>query len=262
MTDKEKAKAYDEAIKRAQEAANSGVVSQNFVDDIFQLRESENERIRKALVIMMKVPRKEIFEAQGITKEQALAYLEKQKEQKESTNSGKPKEWSEEDEDYLRDVKSAVNDYFDEGYAEELCDWLKFLPERFNLEPKQEWSEEDDKKLELVIDCIYKFYPDPVMKYTLKDWLKSLRPPKDCSSCAKHLEGYISGRSDAENKLLEQFGALITPEDELRIKPRWKPSKEQMGALNYAYCELFKREDVGHNILGPLQNLIDTLRKL
>lgn len=31
--------------------------------------ESEDEKIRKALVIMMKVPRKEIFEAQGITKE-------------------------------------------------------------------------------------------------------------------------------------------------------------------------------------------------
>ena len=46
------------------------------------------------------------------------------------------------------------------------------------------------------------------------------------------------------------------------LRPSWKPSKEQMGALNYAYCELFKREDVGHNILGPLQNLIDTLSKL
>ena len=42
----------------------------------------------------------------------------------------------------------------------------------------------------------------------------------------------------------------------------WKPSEEQMGSLNYAYCELFKREDVGHNILGPLQNLIDILSKL
>jgi hypothetical protein len=42
----------------------------------------------------------------------------------------------------------------------------------------------------------------------------------------------------------------------------WKPSEEQIGALNYAYCELFKRGDVGHNILGSLQNLIDTLRKL
>ena len=45
-----------------------------------ELAETEDERIRKALVIMMKVPRKEIFEAQGITKEQALAYLEKQKD--------------------------------------------------------------------------------------------------------------------------------------------------------------------------------------
>ena len=42
----------------------------------------------------------------------------------------------------------------------------------------------------------------------------------------------------------------------------WKPSEEQMGALNYAYCELFKREGVGHNILGPLQKLLDDLKKL
>jgi hypothetical protein len=42
----------------------------------------------------------------------------------------------------------------------------------------------------------------------------------------------------------------------------WKPTEEQIGALNYAYCELFKREDVGHNILGPLQELCDELRKL
>lgn len=57
--------------------------------------------------------------------------------------------------------------------------WLKSLPERFNLQPKQEWSEEDEKNLELVTDCVYEFYPDPVMKYKLKDWLtqrlKSLR---------------------------------------------------------------------------------------
>lgn len=42
----------------------------------------------------------------------------------------------------------------------------------------------------------------------------------------------------------------------------WKPSKEQIGTLNYAYCELFKRGDVEHNILGPLQKLIDDLKKL
>lgn len=39
----------------------------------------EDEKIRSAILLMMKVPRKEIFEAQGITKEQALDWLEKQK---------------------------------------------------------------------------------------------------------------------------------------------------------------------------------------
>lgn len=48
----------------------------------------------------------------------------------------------------------------------------------------------------------------------------------------------------------------------LHPQPHWKPSKEQMGALNYAYCELFKRSDVEHNILGPLCKLIDELKKL
>ena len=38
--------------------------------------------------------------------------------------------WSEEDEDYCSDVNAAVNDHFDEGYAEELKDWLKSLTER------------------------------------------------------------------------------------------------------------------------------------
>lgn len=49
---------------------------------------------------------------------------------------------------------------------------------------------------------------------------------------------------------------------EVMQEEHWKPSEEQMGALNYAYCELFKRGDVRHNILGPLQELCDDLKKL
>lgn len=50
-------------------------------------------------------------------------------------------EWSEEDEDYLMDVKSAVNDYFDEGYAEELCAWLKSLRPQPHWKPSKEQME-------------------------------------------------------------------------------------------------------------------------
>ena len=39
----------------------------------------EDEKIRSAILLMMKVPRKEIFEARGITKEQVLDWLERQK---------------------------------------------------------------------------------------------------------------------------------------------------------------------------------------
>lgn len=85
MTDKEKAEAYDEALERARKMLNMILDNEllGFPDqirEIFpQLAESEDERIRKILLKMAKVPRKEIYEHEGITKEQAIAYLEKQK---------------------------------------------------------------------------------------------------------------------------------------------------------------------------------------
>ena len=66
----------------------------------------------------------------------------------------------------------------------------------------------------------------------------------------------------AVDVLEKELPSLAASLKSLRPKPHWKPSEEQMGALNYAYCELFKRGDVKHNILGSLQNLIDTLRNL
>ena len=35
-----------------------------------------------------------------------------------------------------------------------------------------------------------------------------------------YLKGYIDGRIDAENKLLKDYGIVIMPEGELRIKKR------------------------------------------
>ena len=71
------------------------------------------------------------------------------------------------------------------------------------------------------------------------------------------------------NKLLQWDGIPLglrswvsgLPE-KVGTRPSWKPSEEQIAALNYAYCRLFKSEYVGHNILGPLQKLCDELAKL
>ena len=74
----------------------------------------------------------------------------------------KPAEWSDEDKDKLYQVMEilladkavALRDtphckILHEAYDKMLA-WLKSLPERFNLQPKQEWSEEDEKMLKRI----------------------------------------------------------------------------------------------------------------
>ena len=188
--------------------------------------------------------------------------IEKQKEQK-------PAEWSEEDKDYYDAIIAKLKVTQDDAMlTDNQIDFLKSLPEKFILQPKQEWSEEDEKllnKVETYLDDYCDFLEDessrfiPEVRETISR-LKSLRPSKDCSGCAKHLEGYISGRGDAENKLLEQFGALVTPEDELHIKPRWKPSEEQLNYVNWAYSiAVAENNTKAIEVLGELH---DTLLNL
>ena len=72
----------------------------------------------------------------------------------------KSAEWSEEDKEILKDIIYRVNGFdaivgaipqnFEQH--EKKIKWLKSLPERFNLQPKQEWSEEEMKMLDSIID--------------------------------------------------------------------------------------------------------------
>ena len=48
------------------------------------------------------------------------------------------KPWSEEDEDYRLTVNVVVDDYFEDGYAKELCDWLKSFKDRYTWKPSDE----------------------------------------------------------------------------------------------------------------------------
>ena len=114
-----------------------------------------------------------------------------------------------------------------------LIDWLKSLPERFNLPPKQEWSEEDEKRLkQLIYDTEHIRAEYEKKKEKLgEDFNNSLI--KDCD---------------------EQISWLKS------LRPSWKPSEEQMEAFEDALVELFywhSREEV-----LPLKNLFDDLKKL
>ena len=230
---------------------------------------TDSELTKEQADIFATVYGKELFNVaigkvkSGLTKEDIADFkTEKQKEQK-------PAEWSEEDKDYYDAIIAKLKVTQDDAMlTDNQIDFLKSLPEKFILQPKQEWSEEDEKllnKVETYLDDYCDFLEDessrfiPEVRETISR-LKSLRPSKDCSGCAKHLEGYISGRGDAENKLLEQFGALVTPEDELHIKPRWKPSEEQLNYVNWAYSiAVAENNTKAIEVLGELH---DTLLNL
>ena len=100
MTEKEKAKAYDEAIERAKK-----LYSNKIAEEIFpELKESEDDRIREALIALVKFGLEDdstIAPGFNETKEQALAWLEKQGEQEEpqvyETKDGKIITYSETD---------------------------------------------------------------------------------------------------------------------------------------------------------------------
>lgn len=84
MTQEQKAKAYDEAIERAKTLYNSVFVNNDVLEQIFpELKESEDEKIRKELIAFLKENHEtgraeETWSLSGI--ERWIAWLEKQKE--------------------------------------------------------------------------------------------------------------------------------------------------------------------------------------
>ena len=100
-------------------------------------------------------------------------------------------EWSDEDSSKIGTLSSIIFDYafykdaLDEnndltGEYAELDNWLGYLPERFNLPPKQEWSEEDEENISklhrLLVICQGEKKFIPTSEYEkLDSWLKSLR---------------------------------------------------------------------------------------
>ena len=224
-------KAYKAVLQTAKQWIKDGCTDKEKIclESVFpELRESEDERIRAVLLKLVLGMREEIFTTADklVTKPKVLAYLEKQKESNRSIS------WTGE-----------------------------MLEGKLEQKPVG-WSDEDEKRLDAVCELLENtsaIHPNYSHK-KLIIWLKSFRPQRSCSDCSKHLEGYISGRGDSENKLLDQFGALITPEGELHMKPRWKPSDENIHAIGLAIANL---NPIGHySLCDELNELRDNLLKL
>jgi len=156
--------------------------------------------------------------------------------------------WSEEDETCLEDALWCVTKtrHF---VAKDACDldacrcaerWLESLPERFSLQPKQEWDERDKYILNNIHDFIKENTINPNRVNCAKEcliWLDSLlkrgnllprqewgeedeKAIKEAIRRIEQLDHYWNRPTD--KKLMERLKSL---------RPHWKPSQEQMEAL-------------------------------
>lgn len=136
MTQEEKAKAYDEALEIAKQIINnnSTEVEKLCLECVFpELKESEEERINRAIFkALSKKDARDVLLAEGIQVSDALAYLEKQGQQR-------PKQdWSEEDEVMFRTARKIIfeSDDCSEGTSYKVIDWLKSLKPQYHWKPE------------------------------------------------------------------------------------------------------------------------------
>lgn len=132
-------------------------------------------------------------------------------------------EWSEEDENFLNTTIAYLRDAYSKDKidfkdtAKNCVNWLKSLKYRVQPQPKQEWSEEDEKRIKKVMHIL-------------------------------SLDGRIS------NKELERIFDWLKS---LKPHSTWKPSEEQMKSLQEVI-------DAGHYTSYPnsLETLYEELKKL
>lgn len=159
MTQEEKAKLYDELKVKAQELAEDGYIDKLALVDMFpELKESKDEGIRQLLISFVKYDMPDNY-SDDFSKEDCLAWLEKQKGAKVNDKEISNPAWSEEDEDNMMMIEDRLSDYLDyiredtsltkhqkNSMKEEVIgydNWLKSLKERVQFQPT--WKPSDEQ---------------------------------------------------------------------------------------------------------------------
>ena len=268
---------YEQALERAKYYHDRDNIQ--FLENIFpELCESDDERIRKELISFVRgmlschdkpnAERDEKYESwiawlekecekdKFIEKElecikgyredaiKRLEELEKQSKDSpvlsDSSNIGKSV-WSKEDDDNMIMIEDRLSDYFDyiredstlsknqkKSLKEEIIrnvNWLKSLKDRVQPQPKQEWCGGDEAHLHSLIT---------------------------------HLEQWIERHPNTTGADIQ--GENITWLKSLRPQSTWKPSNEQIEALDFAVdCIVWEEFCVKRKVL---KGLLEQLKKL
>lgn len=283
---------YDEALAKARAGKS--------LEEIFP-ELNENEMVKKAILGLTYLDGIDPILAKcSITAQGIRDYLERLKEQptdeemlktlcaeyekgvadtiaKYEQKEQKPAEWSEEDREMLNSILLYFNAPFRYMTDNELkaFNWLRSLPERFNLQSKQEWNEEDEKRVvelkTLVIQC--KGFNKANLQKALK-LIDALRPQprEEIYQAAKHdlaikFMNYLDenrpeGKMSLSNAECEDIDKAFKENDWEKImryanKYSWKPREEQMKVLKEA-ADMHWEPDG----LDPLYSLYEDLKKL
>ena len=176
----EKAKAYDETIEKLRDFYRDYDTVSLLIDvkeelaNIFpELKESEDERIRKALIENFKFFGGDRLETSkwgkddGLLVTDIIAWLEKQREQK-------PAEWSEEDEKLYKSalwhIKNSCGNGGKNSGEFEVYNWLKSLKDR--VLPQNTWKPSNEQLKAL--DYVCHFYNPPATEKNAWDSLKNI----------------------------------------------------------------------------------------
>ncbi len=228
-------KAYKQALERARKLYNEAMAN-DYVSDmedyeqIFpELKESKDEKVRKAILKLVK----QSVLLNSMVQKSMISWLERQGERK-------PTEWSEHQHKLLNYAISMTDD------TEVKC----FLESLRNTGSNTGWSEED----EMMLECVLGKISDLGTGEMCKDWLKSIKDrvqPQSKQDWSEEDSAMMNLLIEELNSIAKHNGCLKQYEPEINwlksLKPNhWKPSKEQMEALEDAIsCRALPWEQLG-----------------
>ena len=191
----------------------------------------------------------------------------------------KPAEWSEEDELMRTVIIQTLERFGGRGTTGMQIDWLKSLPERFNLQPKQEWTIEDAKPGDILHTSSTASSKTFIFNGIRNDEHGSV----ECFCCYDSEDGFRKGEEELIGWKTDKY-RLATPKQCIKLgrimgkagyifhfetnklqklnKLHWKPSDEQMYALQTVYEYLSTSSSANIELSDALRKLYNDLQKL
>lgn len=166
-------KEYKEALERAKNVLNGNAIGEHgtsIPEYIFPvLKESKDEKIRNVITLIIKDIRANVFEEKGISKEDAITWLENKDEQNLA--------WSKEDESKIKSICRLLKTRFYKDTCDEvgftcdkMCDYLISLKNK--IQPQWKPSEE---QLTILLNASNGNYMSAYYKSVLSELYRNLR---------------------------------------------------------------------------------------